>query len=159
MIKNIKHDERLFILSKFQEYPKLTDSNSSFLLSEVVEKLSDTLSEEFNYWDYQGLDDVFVDIQLAMRIGTEKEKLSVANFFNNLDAIPREPKEKSLVYSNELMRELDKLKIKLFNKDQFRKRNNIKGVWKRNLLDIIKPYETWITIILTIILFILPYFY
>jgi len=158
MMNYFKQDERLFILSNFQEYSKLTDSNSAFLLSEISKKFSDTLSEVFSYWNYQGLDDIFVDIQLAMRIGTEEEKKSVANFFKNINVIPRQARKKGFIYSNELIKEIDKLKIELSEEDLFRERNNIKGVWRRNMLDIIKPYETAILIILTIVLIILTYF-
>jgi len=158
--RHLKHNERLEIISHFQEYPKLAESSSLFLLSDINARLSDILKLNLPYLDYSGLDDVFVDIQLAMRIGKEEEKSAVSQFFNNINILPRRAKEQGISLENELIKEIDQLRVQLSTIELFRKRNDVKGAWRRSIFEIIKPYEPSILILLTfvsLIILILTY--
>ena len=143
------YQEKLRILERFREYDELSSSRFSFLLAEVYGGTSQVLSSGFPYLDAAGLDDTFVDIQIAMRMGTDSEKEAAREFFEGVGSIPYRIGTLGTTYSNEILMQVHRVRNRLIWSDNLRRRNGIKGAWGNGIIGLLKPYTEWILVVLT----------
>lgn len=149
------YKEKLRILHQFRERNELTSARFSFLLAEVFGATRQILVAGFPYLDSAGLSETFVDIQIAMRLGADTEKEAVAKFFENTANIPYRIGTLGGTYSNEIFQQIQQVREKLSWSDEIRKKNDIRGAWTNNLIDLLAPYRDWILVGLTSLLVIL----
>lgn len=147
--------EKLRILARFPDFPVIASSRFSFLLGEVAKDTWVLMRRGFPHVDPVGVDDTFVDIQVAMRLGRQGERGTVAQFFERVEQIPYRRGAEELSYPSQVLLELNEVRTRLPEADEFRRRNGLKGLWRMGILDYLRPYEGVILVVLTIGLIVL----